>query len=325
MDKSKTKAPNVKVMAKLIWLLTIWGLVVAILSLMTSSDGSWDAGGGELWKALRLPRLILGLIVGGSLALAGLILQSIFRNPLAEPYVMGISSGASLGTVIWILFISSTISIPFGVEMAGACGGASAAILVIQIGKYCGLTSSPVFVLIGIAVGAGFHAISAFFLIQADPVKIRDVMVWLMGSLAYKSWINVWMTLPVLSISTIISLKWSRGLDLLLLGDEQAHYLGLDVKKTHLLFITLAVVMAGTATAAVGIVGFVGLIAPNMIRLNLKTNHSRLIPLTLISGALLVATADLMTRYIAPNREIPIGIITSAVGCFFFVLLLKRR
>lgn len=325
MDTPHLKSPNKKPMAKLIWLLAIWGVIVTVLSLMTSSDGRWDSGGGELWSALRLPRLILGLIVGGSLALAGLILQSVFRNPLAEPYVMGISSGASLGTVLWILFISPMISIPFGVEIAGALGAAFAAILVIQIGRYCGLTSSPVFVLVGIAVGAGFHAISAFFLIQADPVKIRDVMVWLMGSLAYKAWANVWMTLPVLAISIIISIKRSRGLDLLLLGEEQAHYLGLDVRKINLSFIALAVIMAGTATAAVGIVGFVGLIAPNLIRLNLKENHSRLIPMTIASGALLVATADLATRYIAPDREIPIGIITSAVGCFFFVLLLKRR
>lgn len=320
-SKSPDRLRGIRFLAGLV----IWAVTVVVIFLMTSSGGRWDGGGEGLWLELRMPRLVLGAVVGGQLSLAGLILQSLFRNPLAEPYILGVSSGASLGTVVWLLFISSWVSLPFGIELAGALGAGLAVWMVIRIGRMCGLTSSPAFVLVGIAVGAGLHALSAFFLVQADPNRIRDALVWLMGSLAYKSWVSVWMTLPVLMICSVVTVIYSRGLDLLLLGDEQAHYLGLDVRRMHILYLLMAVILAGSATAAVGVVGFVGLIAPNLVRMNFSLSHRYLVLLSLVAGAVLVPTADLLTRYLAPDREIPIGILTAIAGCFFFLLLLRRK
>lgn len=306
-------------------ILGLWTIVIAVLALCTESNAHWDGGGDGLWFHLRLPRLVLGTIIGAQLALSGLLLQCLFRNPLAEPYVLGISSGASLGTVLWILFISNWISIPLGIEISGAIGAAFAVWAVMRLGRLCGLSQSPAFVLVGIAIGAGLHAITAMFLIQADPNKIRDALVWLMGSLAYKSWLNVWITLPVFLLVWGFTQFYARGLDVFSIGEEEAQNLGLNLEKCRFAIIMAAVLLAGSATAAVGIVGFVGLIAPNLVKMTMDGTHKKHIPLTIWTGALLVITADWATRFLAPNRELPIGILTSIAGCFFFILILKTK
>lgn len=308
----------------------IAGLVVcaagtSAVSLMTDPSGRWDFGGGSFWYLLRLPRLVLGMVVGAQLAVSGLLLQTLFRNPLAEPYILGVSSGASLGNVIWTLFLASVIELPFGMELSGALGGLLAVGLVVVVGRSLGMAGSPAFILVGVAVGAGLHALAALFLVQADPDKVRDALVWLMGSLALKSWSAVWTCLPVLVVSLILVQLSSRALDLLSLGEEPSHYLGLDVGRLRMLVIVCAVLLAGSATASVGVVGFVGLMAPNVIRLSYSVSHRVMVPVSALTGAILVPLADLFARWLAPGREIPIGILTSIAGSLFFILLLKKR
>lgn len=318
-----TKQPKIKYP----WFSSIvlfMGLLVVILSLGTDSMGQWDSGGGEIWRHLRLPRLILGMVVGAQLSLAGLLLQTYFRNPLAEPYVLGVSSGASLGNILYVVYVSPMISIPFGMEISGALGAATAIFCVLQIGRGLGLASSSHLILIGVAVGAGLHSLAALYLVQADPAQIRDALVWLMGSLAYKSWGSVGMCLPVFIVALILCLAFSRALDSLTLGEEQAFYLGVRVSLIRWICLGCGVLLAGSATAAVGVVGFVGLMAPNLVRLALQTHHRTMIPFTVCIGAILVPLADLTSRCIAPGREIPIGILTSLAGSVFFLLLLKK-
>jgi iron complex transport system permease protein len=300
-------------------------VLTIVASLMTDASGRWDGGGAspQILQQLRIPRLILGMVVGGQLAIAGLLLQTLFRNPLAEPYILGVSSGASLGNVLWTLFLAPVIPWRFGMEISGALGALLAVLIVIRAGRAIGLGDSPSFILVGVAVGAGLHALAALFLVQADPNRIRDALVWLMGSLAYKSWMTVWACLPVLVAAFAISMFYSRGLDLLGLGEESAHDLGLDVPRMRILTIGVAVVLAGSATAAVGVVGFVGLMAPNLIRLHFSISHRWMIPLSAIAGGTLVPMADLLSRYLAPGREIPIGILTSIAGSAFFLIILR--
>lgn len=321
-------------------LLLAVGLSVALgemgapsLAIMWQTLCSKMGGGGEVpsmgvvfWE-LRLPRALLGLLVGANIAVSGALMQSFFRNPLAEPYVAGVSSGAAAGAVV-VLTTGVASMLPAGVAVSvAAFGGASlAAWLVFRLATARGHTSTLMLLLGGIAIGGLLQAVTSGLLLRSDPNDMRSVIFWLMGSLAYRGWEHVVVVAAGAFIGLTVSLCAARPLDLLAAGGDSATYLGLPVQLLRRVVMATACFLAATSVAACGIISFVGLMAPHIVRMLFGARHSVLIPQSALLGALLLTVADLAARRLMPGQELPIGIITGVLGtAFLFTLLLGRR
>ena len=285
------------------------------------ADGLWRSG---IFR-LRLARTALGVIAGGGLSAAGVIFQAILRNPLAEPYVLGVSSGAGLG---------AALAIVTGVSAAGAWTlpalafvGALATILLVYAlaSTSTGTVPSQTLLLSGVVVGAVLGSLLMFVVSIAPSEHLHGVVWWLLGSLQAFDWHLVWVVAAVVAAGLAVSILFSRDLNLLSLGEEPAAHLGLDVRRTRNLFLLLASLVTGATVAACGLIGFVGLIVPHMVRLVLGPDHRRLVPASALAGATFLVLADSIARTMIAPREVPIGVVTALVGGPFFLGLLRRR
>ncbi len=303
------------------------------ISVMWQTLRSKLGGGGDIpslgivfWE-LRLPRALLGVLVGANIAVSGALMQSFFRNPLAEPYVAGVSSGAAAGAVLVLTTgIASMLPASLALSLAAFGGATLAAWLVFRLATAQGHTSTLVLLLGGIAIGGLLQAVTAGLLLRSDPHDMRGVIFWLMGSLAYRGWEHVVVVAVGSLLGLTISLCAARPLDLLAAGGDSATYLGLPVQMLKRVVMATACFLAATSVAACGIISFVGLMAPHLVRMLFGARHSVLIPYSALLGALLLTTADLATRRLLPGQELPIGIITGVLGAaFLFALLLGRR
>ncbi len=271
-----------------------------------------------LWE-LRLPRVLLAAAAGVNLALGGLLLQAIFRNPLAEPYLLGLSSGGALGAVLALAAGASVVTWP---ALAGALLVAGVVLLLCQRRVAADL---PSLLLVGVALGALAQAFTTAVILRFDPGALRSILFWLMGSFAGRGWNEVWMLLPAAMIGLLLVLLVHRPLDLIALGGESAHHLGVRVRLLQTGGIALAAVLAALTVAACGTIGFVGLMAPHMARQLAGAPHAVSVPATALIGAMLTVGADLAARTMLAGTELPVGVITGAFGCVFFVALLTRR
>jgi iron complex transport system permease protein len=274
-------------------------------------------------RDIRLPRLILGMLVGACLAVAGAVMQAFFQNPMAAPSIIGVSAGGALGATAAIMFgfefwlwrlSSVTVS-----AFAGALGVTAVVYLLSRRG---GRTPVGVLLLTGIAVGSVVSAASSLILITRGQGQMDRVVYWMLGSLSGAEWAKVQMIWPFALLGFGVVYLYGRDLNVLLLGDEQAHYLGLNVEQVKLVLLVLSSMLAASAVAVSGVIGFVGLIIPHISRLIVGPDHRWLLPTAALSGAVLLALADLGARL---GGEIPIGIITSMLGAPFFLYLLHRR
>lgn len=274
-------------------------------------------------RDIRLPRLILGMLVGACLAVAGAVMQAFFQNPMAAPSIIGVSAGGALGATAAIMFgfefwlwrlSSVTVS-----AFAGALGVTAVVYLLSRRG---GRTPVGVLLLTGIAVGSVVSAASSLILITRGQGQMDRVVYWMLGSLSGAEWAKVQMIWPFALLGFGVVYLYGRDLNVLLLGDEQAHYLGLNVEQVKLVLLVLSSMLAAAAVAVSGVIGFVGLIIPHISRLIVGPDHRWLLPTAALSGAVLLALADLGARL---GGEIPIGIITSMLGAPFFLYLLHRR
>lgn len=280
---------------------------------------------------IRLPRVILAVLVGGALAISGAALQGLFRNPLADPGLIGVSSGAALTTAIAIVVLS-TVSSPLidflGVALlpvAAFVGGISATILVYRLSTTDGKTNVATMLLAGIAINAMAGAILGFMIFMANDDQLRDLTFWTLGSLGGAMWSSVWVVLPFLLTAIIFLPRLSKGLNAVLLGETEARHLGVNVerlKKAIIVFVGLAV---GAAVSVSGMIGFVGLVVPHILRLWIGPDHRFLIPGSAILGGLLLLSSDLLARTIVAPAEMPIGVITAFIGAPFFLWLLLRN
>jgi iron complex transport system permease protein len=271
---------------------------------------------------IRLPRIVLACATGASLGIAGAGFQALFRNPLADPFIMGTSSGAALGAGLAMMF-----PLPFlpAISPAAFAGSLAAVLLAWIVSRAAGNQPSAVSLLLaGASISALFSSLLSFLLIIKDG-NLQRVYYWLLGSLAGATWQTALPILPVMFFGCLVITLCSRGLDLLLQGDEAAESLGLDVKSVRLTVIIGASLAVAAAVCAAGVIGFVGLAAPHSARLLAGPVHRRLIPLSALTGALLTAAADTFARSIAPPLEIPVGIITALAGAPFFLYLLSKR
>lgn len=269
---------------------------------------------------MRLPRNVLAGLVGASLAIAGLLLQAVMRNPLADPGITGVSSGASVMAIIILLLLPKYVGI---LPLVAFVGGAIACIVVYLMAWKNGLDPIRV-VLAGVAVNAILGGVIAL-LTTLYSDKIQGALLWLNGSLASKTWDDVKIVAFYSVIGLSLSLLCARGANVLSLGDSSATSLGFNVNKTRVLLSVVAVFLAGTSTAIVGIISFVGLIVPHISRMIIGSDHKYSIPFSMILGAIVLLVADTLARTILGSLEIPVGVIMSIVGGPFFLYLLRKR
>lgn len=277
-----------------------------------------------LW-VVRFPRIVMGLMVGAALAVAGAVMQAIFGNPLAEPGVVGVSSGAALGASIAITIGASVLGGP-GVAVFAFLGGLVATLLVYAVARAGGRTEVVTLLLTGIAINAFAQAGIAFVLFIADSASREQIVFWQLGSIAGSLWNQVLIVASVAIVGTIAALLLARRLDLLALGERNARQLGVNVEKLRIVAIVLVALLTGAAVAFTGIIAFVGLVVPHIIRMIIGPAHRGLILASAVGGGALLVIADLMTRTLIAGAELPIGMLTSLVGGpFFFYLLYRQR
>lgn len=277
-----------------------------------------------LWN-LRVPRTLLAALVGGALAAAGAAFQGLFRNPLADPYVIGASSGAALGATLAISFGLTATAAGLGpLPLAAFAGTVLAVGTVFVIAETGGSTSVGSLLLAGSALSAIFTAAVSFMLIWQEQPWFH-VFSWLLGGFSGRSWNHLWIVTPYLFLGTTLLWLCARPLDAMSGGDALAQSLGLPLRKTRFLIVAAASLIVAAAVAVSGIIGFVGLIAPHVARWIVGAGHSRLIPVSGLFGAILLVCADLLARTVLAPMEVPVGIVTSALGGPFFLYLLKTR
>jgi iron complex transport system permease protein len=277
-----------------------------------------------VWN-IRAPRMLLALLVGAALAVSGVVLQAFFQNPMAAEYVVGVSAGAALGaTVGFVLWSATTV---FGLTsrtLFAFLGALGTTTLVYVLSRRGGRVPVSTLLLTGMAINALASALCSLLLLVAKSSDVSLVVFWLMGSVADRGWLAVWVLVGpvVLGLGAVYLL--SRELNVLLMGEETAHHLGVDVERTKMALLVLSSVLAATCVAVTGMIGFVGLIVPHVMRLLTGPDHRALLPAAAAGGAVLLVVADLLARSLAAPVEIPIGIVTSILGCPFFLFLLRR-
>lgn len=282
-----------------------------------------------LWQ-LRMPRILLAALCGALLAITGAATQTLFRNPLADPSLIGVSAGAALATVGMVvlggsLLTSNLLLTSFGLPLASFVGGVLATLLVMRMAsRYRGISMTAV-LLIGLAINAIAGALIAALKYVADAQALRDASFWLMGRFTDASWWQVATLLVVLVLVLLLLQRQSGKLNLWLLGPEQAQLLGVDVAATRWLLILCASVGVGVVVAFAGLIGFVGLMVPHLVRLWSGPDNRRLLPQSALVGALIMVLADALSRQLISPSELPVGILTALAGGPFFLLLIHLR
>jgi iron complex transport system permease protein len=268
---------------------------------------------------IRLPRIALGAVVGFALASAGVVMQGFFRNPMADPSIIGVSSGAAVGAVAVIAF---PLAFPLGLQGAAFVGALLAAFSVYLIATEGSRTPVATLLLAGVAVQTFLGAVISFLLLQTGRSLERAVF-WMMGHLHRSNWGEVEVTLPLAVLAFGVLLTYARDLNVLLLGEEDAHTLGIDVERTKQLLLALSSVITAAAVAVAGVIGFVGLIVPHIMRLLVGPDHRILLPTSALAGASFLVATDTLAR--AGPAELPVGVVTATVGAPFFLYLLRKQ
>ena len=274
---------------------------------------------------IRLPRVVLAGLVGSALATAGATYQGLFRNPLADPYLIGVAQGAALGAVIGFLLPPAWHSLGFGIiPLLAFCGAVVSTAVVYNLARVGKTLPATTLILAGVALGALLASIVSYLVISSGE-KIHGIMFWLMGSFSLSQWSEVIIALPYVILGVTIILLYARPLNLVQLDEEQAQQLGINVERLKLVLLAAATLITAAAVSFVGIIGFVGIIVPHAVRLIWGVDHRFLLPLSVLTGAVFLILADMIARTVMAPTEIPIGVITALCGAPFFLYLLKRR
>jgi len=273
-----------------------------------------------IWE-LRLPRLILAIIVGAGLSIAGAVLQSLLRNPLAEPYILGISSGGTVGA-----FVAIALGIAFAsltVPLLSFIGSGLVMLLVYSLGHRRGVLDPHALLLSGVMVGAFFNAI-ILVMVSVFNQEMRSAYLWLLGNLSGAEFSSISVAGPVIILASLVLVGLSRSLNLIATGDESALQAGVDVVRVRKMGYVMASLITGLAVSVSGVIGFVGLLVPHACRLLFGTDNRIVMPASMIVGAIFLVFCDILSRTVLGPSEIPVGVITAAVGAPLFVYLLKR-
>lgn len=287
-------------------------------------SAAWSDVDATIILDMRLPRAILAALVGAGLALAGSAFQGLFANPMADPYIIGVSAGAALGAAIGIVFRLPDALFGFGAVPLLAFAGAMASVfLVFSLARVRGRVPVTNLLLAGVAVSAFLAAVvSGLQVFHSQDLK--EIVFWIMGSLAGRGWPHVAAVAPYVLLGAAVLMYYARDLNLILLGDEPAQHLGADPERLRRVVLVAASLLTAASVAMVGIIGFVGLVVPHMVRAVLGPDHRTLFPAAALGGAVLLTGADTLARSVLPPAEIPVGIITALLGAPFFLYLLRR-
>jgi len=292
------------------------------LPLVHTSSGLSPQEAAILWQ-LRLPRVVLGGLVGAMLAMAGAAYQGVFRNPLADPYLLGAAAGAGLGATLAIAYGPDTSGWPVELLPIAAFAGAVAGVVgAYALGRSGGARTATALILSGVAVAAFLTAIQTYVQ-QRQSETLREVYGWILGRLTTAGWHEVLLVVPYALVSTTVILLHRRLLDVLAVGDDEASSLGLRAARVRLVVVAAATLATAAAVAVSGLIGFVGIIVPHTVRLLAGSSHRLLVPLSLVAGAAFLILADLVARTVTAPAELPIGVVTAFVGAPFFALVLR--
>lgn len=345
--RNEWRAGNRARLARLVILALIaFAAATFIVSIMT---GAADASLANVWRWLigeadqglsirdriiildiRLPRAVLGLLVGASLAVSGVVMQGLFRNPLADPGLVGVSSGASLGAVSLIVLGSAVFGPLFALfgfyalPVAAFFGGLATTLLLYRIATRGGQTSVATLLLAGIAIGALTGAVTGVLVFIADDKQLRDVTFWGLGSLAGASWTKIMAAAPIILASLAVTPFLARGLNAITLGEAAAFHMGIPVQRLKNIAIVSVAAATGASVAVSGGIGFVGIVVPHLLRLVIGPDHRYLLPASALLGGTLLILADMIARTIVSPAELPIGIVTAFIGAPFFLWILLR-
>ncbi|TXH72175.1 MAG: iron ABC transporter permease [Thiothrix sp.] len=289
-----------------------------------------DAGQITVLIEIRAPRVALGILVGAGLAITGATIQGLFRNPLADPGLMGVSSGAALAAVSIIVLgatlfqgLSTTLG-HYTLPLAAFIGSLLVTGLVYRLANVDGRTDIATMLLAGIAINALLGAATGLLTYAANDTQLRTLTFWLMGSLGSATWAQVLTALPLILLPVLILPWFAPALNAVLLGEAEAGHLGFNLERLKQVLIVLVALIVGTAVALTGVIGFVGLVVPHLLRLAFGPDHRLLLPASALLGASLLLLADLIARTVVTPAELPIGIITALLGGPFFLWLLNR-
>ncbi|MRG87259.1 FecCD family ABC transporter permease [Salinibacillus xinjiangensis] len=306
--------------------ITVWLVICSKLPWIGEGiDPSWkDSTETIIWN-IRMPRIVLGMLVGSALATAGAIYQGVLRNPLADPFILGVSSGSALGAALVFLFGWHTLLLgKLTLPVVAFVSGLFTLFIVYVLARINHRLQMETLILAGVVVQAFISSMLSLTLALAEE-KMQTIMYWMMGSLTLTDWSYNGIVLPFIIVSLIIVTFLMRELNMLGLGEEAAYHTGVSVQKVRLVLLIVASLLTGAAVSVSGTIGFVGLIIPHMIRLIFGSDYRVILPLSVIGGAIFLVGADMIARTILEPRELPIGIITAFLGAPFFGYLLRKK
>ena len=296
-------------------------IAAMLANLVVPGNHTWSEAEAIIIFQIRLPRTFMALLVGSGLAVAGVAMQALFKNPLADPYVLGASSGAGFGAALIIsLGVVSAIFVP----LAAFAGAIIASFTVYGLSMIGPRSSVSLLLLSGIALSTFFSALISYLMFVAGS-NLQELVFWLMGGFWASTWQYVEITFPVILIGAVILYAYARDLNLMLSGEESAQHLGVAVENLKRILLVTVSFIVGVAVAFCGIIGFVGLIVPHVVRTFTGPDHKALIPASALFGGILLIWADIIARSAIPGTEVPVGIITALLGAPFFMYLVRSK
>ncbi|GGG11640.1 corrinoid ABC transporter permease [Paenibacillus abyssi] len=302
----------------------VWSILLHQLPWMADRPVAWTKLEEAIIVQVRLSRVMLAILVGACLALAGAGFQGVLRNPLADPYTLGVASGSSIGAAFLILFGLQTFIGMWSIPIIAFATGMMTLFAVFWLARSQGKMGIETLILSGVIVQAFLSAFVSYMVSLSQGV-INEILFWLMGSLAKRNWGHVSMMLPFLLIGLPVLSYYSRSLNLFVLGERHAAHLGVRVERTKLIVLIVSTLLTAAAVSVSGVVGFVGLVVPHLVRLIVGPDYRLIVPISAIGGGIYVLWADTLARTILSPKEIQLGIVTAFIGAPFFAYLLKRR
>lgn len=297
---------------------------VPLLSKLTLSK-SWPLGYETILFQVRLPRVVLAIVVGAALGTAGAVYQALFKNPMADPYIVGVSSGAGLGMALAVILkLNQSFLGLFAIPLCAFTGAVLATALVYQLAKVGGRVPVSSLLLAGIAVSLTLAALMSFLAVIGGK-DLQTIVFWLMGGLWTANWDHVRIALPLVLLGTAVCFLYVRELNVLLLGEEKAQYLGVEAEKVKKILLAAASLVVAAAVSVSGLIGFMGLMTPHIVRLIVGPDHRLLLPATFLSGAIILLVTDTFARTVVAPVEVPVGVVTALLGGPFFIFLLRRK
>lgn len=302
----------------------VWGILLHQLPWFSDDAVSYTPGEVAIVTQVRLSRVLLAVLVGACLALAGTGFQGVLRNPLADPYTLGVASGSSVGAATIIVFGLQTAIGMWTIPLVAFVTGTVTLLGVFWLSRNKGVMHIETLILSGVIIQAFLGAFVSFMVSMSQGI-VNQILFWLMGSLAMRSWDHVLMLIPFLAIGLPVLLVYGQSLNLFVLGEKHAAHLGIHVERTKLIVLICSTLLTAAAVSVSGVIGFVGLVVPHLIRLIVGPDYRLITPLAAIGGGIFVLWADTLARNVWIQKEIPLGVVTALIGAPFFAYLLHLR